>query len=55
MIMKKFVLSACALFGLLATAAAQSDTVNVKLLERCDRRLLGLHDYPRMEPSLFFL
>ncbi len=32
--MKKFILSACALFGLLATAAAQSDTVNVKLLER---------------------
>lgn len=32
--MKKFFLSACALFGLLATAAAQSDTVNVKLLER---------------------
>ncbi len=32
--MKKFVLSACALFGLFAAAAAQNDTVNVKLLER---------------------
>lgn len=32
--MKKFVLSACALFGLFAAAAAQNDTVNVKQLER---------------------
>ena len=33
MIMKKFFLSACALFGLFAAAAAQNDTVNVKQLD----------------------